>query len=707
MEKHLRGPDLWFDDGQPKLPARGHIEVILRGWNSAEDVIDVIVDCGERWGCVMLTAERAVVTLARLLFLSASHIFYADNTSTLHIVAPTCGVLVKSRQKFWLAIELLVPLILFVILALVRTRDFTDFRTQCHYDSKGFPSSGILPSLHSFLCSFSNTCHLSPTTGDETQFIHNSSAINESLLVDILYYSSLQLGRIGKNPTEFSQLLNIFTRLVKIFAAMNSTKSSYLPELQQFFEPSFNVTRTFEDLGLSQNAAEALTKSKLTPFFFIEAYSYGNELLSMSPMLLPLKAFESIPLLCNETIFNSSFMLPPNTTLTAEDRRSLQNLKILTRSDNSFEQSAEIANLLSTVISIVQLQPIYEGFRKWSHINFSSLSNITTSVFCGKNPFDISPEDLGPLSKGMKTAFDELKNKLISFIETVVPGKQQRGKQYCHGVRIHDDLNCSSLEVAVMQRLRLIDILNRPLRIVDFLRQKLFEYPESSGNLQNALYRSDLRAASLNILSLLRTPPDQPQPSWLKRMEFVLEHIFAPFSDPYSFGAITKNLTEAINKYTKCFLTDRFVTVANESILEETAMCLADYQQYFSGIVILNMTENATNFDPVTVYKIRHLPNFIDGTYYYEDSPRNFFDRNSPFIDLKYITYGFSFLQESIDRAIVTLRTHSNRTFGMYAQQEPFPCVSVDKFNVTVFFGLLMILSFIIPASLLVKNIVL
>ncbi|KAE9411725.1 hypothetical protein Angca_001763, partial [Angiostrongylus cantonensis] len=52
-----------------------------------------------------------------------------------------------------------------------------------HYDSKGFPSSGILPSLHSFLCSFSNKCHLSPTTGDETQFIHNGSASNESLWV--------------------------------------------------------------------------------------------------------------------------------------------------------------------------------------------------------------------------------------------------------------------------------------------------------------------------------------------------------------------------------------------------------------------------------------------------------------------------------------------------------------------------------------------
>ncbi|KAK6047963.1 ABC transporter, ATP-binding protein, partial [Cooperia oncophora] len=42
----------------------------------------------------------------------------------------------------------------------------------------------------------------------------------------------------------------------------------------------------------------------------------------------------------------------------------------------------------------------------------------------------------------------------------------------------------------------------------------------------------------------------------------------------------------------------------------------------------------------------------------------------------------------------------------MYAQQEPYPCVAFDKFNIVVFLGLFVILSFICPAALLVKNIV-
>ncbi|VDM66124.1 unnamed protein product, partial [Strongylus vulgaris] len=314
---------------------------------------------------------------------------------------------------------------------------------------------------------------------------------------------------------------------------------------------------------------------------------------------------------------------------------------------------------------------------------------------------------------------------LYRFIEKIVPGKQEHDKQFCHGVWVQDDLNCSSLESALMQKLRplltgyilvtppspvveeMIDVLNNPLRLADFIRQKFYEYPEIADDLQTAFYNSELRAATLNLLALVKAFAEHQQaPQWVKTLEFGLEHIFGPPSDPYSFGAITKNVTETINKYTTCFLMDRFVTVANESAMEDAAVCLTDYQQYLTGIVIVNMTDNATEFEPFTTYKIRHLPGLVDNTYSYVDSPRRVFDRNMPFNDLKYLTYGFSFLQEAVDRAIIAIRSNSSLSLGMYSQQEPYPCVSYDTFNITYFLALFVILSFIIPAALLVKNIV-
>ena len=192
----------------------------------------------------------------------------------------------------------------------------------------------------------------------------------------------------------------------------------------------------------------------------------------------------------------------------------------------------------------------------------------------------------------------------------------------------------------------------------------------------------------------------------VEQFEFFLEHAFGPSNDTSSIGAISKKFATLLNTYTKCIATDRFFVVASENEMENSALCLSDYQQYYTGISFVNHSSNATKFDPFVTYKIRQLPDLVDSTGGVIDGRRPF-SRDLPFTDLKYLTYGFSFLQESIDRALIEEITGKNATLGAFAQQQPFPCVTQDVFNVSNFLGLCMILSFIIPAALLVKNIVL
>ncbi|KAK6046706.1 hypothetical protein COOONC_15789, partial [Cooperia oncophora] len=520
-------------------------------------------------------------------------------------------------------------------------------------------------------------------------------------IVDALYFSSQQLEWIGENPSEFSRLLDAFTRIVKTLARINGSEIE-LPKLRQFFRPSVDVVQELAGLGLSRNTSMALANSTLTPTFFLELFKYVSEFRSQPMVLLPFMAFQSVPMLCNETVFNSSFILPPNSTLSKEDRRSLcdtspfdlltyykENKDIFTLEPypDFKDRNVSLQDLVlsfTTFSSLLDQQPLYKGFLRWNHLLSTSQANITSALFCGENPFDTSTDGFGPVPTHAKTPFDELRQNLIEFViqEKSALTLLERNRPKCVL-----DLNCSSMESAVMQRLRplftgyilvtppspaveeLIDKLNNPLRMADFIRQSLYAYPEIADSLQEALYESDLRAASMNVLVFLQRFGKQlpVEPQWLKSAEFVLEHVFAPATDPYSFGALTKNFTETFNNYSTCFLLDRFVTVANESVMEETATCLADYQQYFSGIVVMNMSDDATEFDPITVYKIRHLPNLVDNTYYYEDSPRRVFDRNKPFTDLKYLTYGFSFLQEGVERAIIAHRVKSNLSLGMYA----------------------------------------
>ncbi|PAV58364.1 hypothetical protein WR25_00690 [Diploscapter pachys] len=508
------------------------------------------------------------------------------------------NILIKKRQKVWLAIELLVPVLLFAILALVRTRDFTIASTHCHYDSKAFPSAGLLPFAHSLLCSISNECYLSPTTGDEAAQINNATAQNESIVVDFLYYSTMQLNWIGKNPVEFQKFAEEVTSLINLIADMNMT--------------SFQAPTQFNHLFRDPTAASNSTAASLN-----------------LPSELTAKLFTATP-----------------------------------------QQ---------------------EFFRQIENV----------------------------------TPFDKMQKKLVEYIEKVVPGEESDQNKTCLNVTVHHQ-NCSSMNSFFLRQLKpmlqgyilvtpdnsavreLVNLLNEPLRLFAYVRDQLFDYPEMAPDLQLALQNSQLNKAAENILLYLNG--SHPLPPiifpFLKPFKFFLEHAFKGIDDPYSLGNLTGSAVRQVDQFLDCVLVDRFRIVSNASELEETAVCLQQYGQYFSGLVFDFSNSTGEYFTEDTTYQIRHVSSMVDTTNDVTDGSRNIFDRNMPFRDLKYITYGFSFLQEAVDRALIELTTGIKPEMGIYAQQEPYPCVFKDSFNVENFLGLFVLLSFIVPAMLLVKNIV-
>lgn len=46
---------------------------------------------------------------------------------------------------------------------------------------------------------------------------------------------------------------------------------------------------------------------------------------------------------------------------------------------------------------------------------------------------------------------------------------------------------------------------------------------------------------------------------------------------------------------------------------------------------------------------------------------------------MKYQYYGFSFLQDAVDRAIIELLTNKSQQVGVYQQQFPNACYQVDQ----------------------------
>ncbi|PAV56582.1 hypothetical protein WR25_24482 [Diploscapter pachys] len=250
--------------------------------------------------------------------------------------------------------------------------------------------------------------------------------------------------------------------------------------------------------------------------------------------------------------------------------------------------------------------------------------------------------------------------------------------------------------------------LNEPFRQFAYLKELLLEYPGKATDFQKALHQSQLSKAAENLLIFLDSTAilSQQSISWFSQFRSFLEHAFSDISDPNSFGNLTTTAVEQMTPYLDCMSLDRFRFVSTAHEMEETAVCLQQYNLYYSGLVFDFDNSDGEKFSMNTSYQIRHVTQMVDSTMDMEDQPRLVFDRNSPFYGLRYLTYGFSFLQEAVDRAIIQLITGAKPDLGVYFQQEPFPSSIKNVFTVENFLGFFVLMSFIVPGMMLVKNIV-
>lgn len=63
------------------------------------------------------------------------------------------------------------------------------------------------------------------------------------------------------------------------------------------------------------------------------------------------------------------------------------------------------------------------------------------------------------------------------------------------------------------------------------------------------------------------------------------------------------------------------------------------------------------------------------------DSYGHAISRDNFLSDLKYLTFGFSFLQESINKILIEAASGYKYLAGLFAQQEPYKCVMVDRYD--------------------------
>nr|CAD7402678.1 unnamed protein product [Timema poppensis] len=165
------------------------------------------------------------------------------------------------------------------------------------------------------------------------------------------------------------------------------------------------------------------------------------------------------------------------------------------------------------------------------------------------------------------------------------------------------------------------------------------------------------------------------------------------------------NLTQIL----ECFDTNKIEGYATEDEASDRGMELLYNKKLWGVVVFNNIESNETDVLPSFLhYKIRMDSSRVDGTDQIEDRLPRPGPRRRPAIDLKYITYGFAYLQDMVEKSIIIEHTGRNATPGIFLQQFPYPCYIIDKFVMAISrtFPMFMTLSWVYSCSMIIKSIV-
>nr|UOU03309.1 ATP-binding cassette subfamily A1-like 2 [Brachionus rubens] len=144
----------------------------------------------------------------------------------------------RRRRKFRLSAEIIWPLFITVLTALVRTRVPRSNQNQCHYFERALPSGGIFPFLSNFICETNNTCYNSPR--DIPQ--------------------SYELRKFTKNSIEYlnqRDFLNSLSKIINYITPFNEQRQKALGVSKNItLSQSLNVSLFKQDVSSHFNLSE-------------------------------------------------------------------------------------------------------------------------------------------------------------------------------------------------------------------------------------------------------------------------------------------------------------------------------------------------------------------------------------------------------------------------------------------------------------------
>jgi len=173
-------------------------------------------------------------------------------------------------------------------------------------------------------------------------------------------------------------------------------------------------------------------------------------------------------------------------------------------------------------------------------------------------------------------------------------------------------------------------------------------------------------------------------------------------------------IANAINSYLPCFSLNKFEPVDTEENLVKNSLRYIEDHTLWAAIVFNISKETSLNykgqqFPTFISYKIRMDTDRVDSTQKFKVVDRFWSPgpRRLPLPDMKYLVFGFAYLQDMIEHGIMR-EQHGIDDIGVRVQQFPYPCYIDDKFTLAISrsMPMFMIISWIFTVAMIVKSIV-
>ncbi|XP_075241054.1 phospholipid-transporting ATPase ABCA1-like isoform X2 [Convolutriloba macropyga] len=619
----------------------------------------------------------------------------------------------KRRGWGFLLLEVIWPLVLFVVIVSVRhVRPAVD-KPACHIQPKALPSAGLLPFLQSLFCTLENKCfQTAPENMD--------------------------------NEIPIDDLVNSFSTLFSDDRFTDNVQWLIDEGIEPLLLPGgfFNVSAVD---GLSPDTRDALEDSR----FDLAGFLTQDTAEHLAETLVNAVTGDDPVQFCYENgTFPTYIRLPADADkeqvqrevcgLENEQLRKLispaeEVLEDIVEDDrfpegfidiyNAIDESGVVTALSETQVFIFELLSL-SGTEDGGNPLSGALSKYLSQFICGIDDvlaigigdlgdleeveqqaselgFDVEAEEYvrdDEISDFCNDVFEQFQENVVlsnlwKYAKPIIIGKILYTPQDPATQRIIAQINKTFEEVA--NAFEALDMINDTR---EELFQQLYDYFE------------DPNANDIPFLTFIV----DIAPSFVDFEEIneTADEFFSNDPDVQTWQDLfneTFDILSYFDDLSTCFSTDRFMGFETEQELEDYAAPRLDDNKIWAGLVFQNTNPDSEEIPKLLKYKIRMRSGRVDDTDWIIDDVWFPDPRRNPVVDLKPVTSGQIYLTDLLEKAVIDLQASSSyKKTGTWIKQFPSPCYKQDEFLYAIAgtMPLFMTLAWLFSVGMIVKGIV-